>query len=259
MQPNHLRNQILSIAGTALLLALLHVANTSGSDYTIRILNNIAIFIILAVSYNLINGITGQFSLAPNAFVAIGSYTSALLTLTPMEKEISFIIEPCIWPLSVITTPLHRLACRGGCRGGPARIPDGIPRLPDPRRLPGHRHPGVRRSGPRHRQQHPEHHQRAPRAQGNRRLHEHLVGLGFRHHHGFSHRQDDPQQLRHGHEGRQVRPGSSRGGRHQHLLAQDARLHDERLLPGGGRGASGPPDHHDLAGALHVLPDLQPA
>ena len=88
-----------------MVLALLHVANTSGSDYTIRILNNIAIFIILAVSYNLINGITGQFSLAPNAFVAIGSYTSALLILTPMEKEISFIIEPCIWPLSVITTP----------------------------------------------------------------------------------------------------------------------------------------------------------
>ncbi|MRR36858.1 branched-chain amino acid ABC transporter permease, partial [bacterium] len=105
MQPNHLRNQLLSIAGTVVLLALLYVANTQGSDYTIRILNNIAIFIILAVSYNLINGVTGQFSLAPNAFVAIGSYTSALLTLTPMEKEISFIIEPCIWPLSVITLP----------------------------------------------------------------------------------------------------------------------------------------------------------
>ena len=105
MDPHHRRNQILSIAGTVVLLALLHVANTQGSDYTIRILNNIAIFIILAVSYNLINGITGQFSLAPNAFVAIGSYTSALLTLTPMEKEISFIIEPCIWPLSVITLP----------------------------------------------------------------------------------------------------------------------------------------------------------
>ncbi len=105
MQPNHFRNQLLSIAGTVVLLALLYVANTQGSDYTIRILNNIAIFIILAVSYNLINGVTGQFSLAPNAFVAIGAYTSALLTLTPMEKEISFIIEPCIWPLSVITLP----------------------------------------------------------------------------------------------------------------------------------------------------------
>jgi len=105
MQPNHFRNKLLSIGGTALLLVLLYLANAHGDNYEIRILNNCAIFIILAVSYNLINGVTGQFSLEPNAFVAIGAYTSALLTLTPLEKEISFIIEPCVWPLSVITTP----------------------------------------------------------------------------------------------------------------------------------------------------------
>ena len=105
MDLNHRRNQLLSIGGTALLLVLLYLANTHGDNYEIRIINNCAIFIILAVSYNLINGVTGQFSLEPNAFVAIGAYTSALLTLTPLEKEISFIIEPCIWPISVITTP----------------------------------------------------------------------------------------------------------------------------------------------------------
>jgi branched-chain amino acid transport system permease protein len=105
MDLNHRRNQLLSIGGTALLLVLLYLANAHGDNYEIRILNNCAIFIILAVSYNLINGVTGQFSLEPNAFVAIGAYTSALLTLTPLEKEISFIIEPCVWPLSVITTP----------------------------------------------------------------------------------------------------------------------------------------------------------
>jgi len=105
MDLNHRRNQLLSIGGTALLLVLLYLANAHGDNYEIRILNNCAIFIILAVSYNLINGVTGQFSLEPNAFVAIGAYTSALLTLTPIEKEISFIIEPCIWPISVITTP----------------------------------------------------------------------------------------------------------------------------------------------------------
>ncbi len=68
-------------------------------DYSIRILNNIAIFAMLAVSYNLINGVTGQFSLGPNAFLAIGAYTSALLTLSPEEKLQTFIIEPMIWPL----------------------------------------------------------------------------------------------------------------------------------------------------------------
>ncbi len=105
MDRHHRRNQILSILGTLLFLALVYVTDSYGTEYQIRILNNIAIFVILAVSYNLINGVTGQFSLAPNAFVAIGAYTAALLTLTPMEKEVSFIIEPCIWPLSVITAP----------------------------------------------------------------------------------------------------------------------------------------------------------
>jgi branched-chain amino acid transport system permease protein len=105
METNHRRNQILTLAACLTFLAFLYVADEHGTDYQVRILNNCAIFIILAVSYNLINGVTGQFSLEPNAFVAIGAYTSALLTLTPMEKEISFIIEPIIWPLSVIHVP----------------------------------------------------------------------------------------------------------------------------------------------------------
>jgi branched-chain amino acid transport system permease protein len=105
MDPYHRRNQILSILGTLLVLGLVAFASGYASDYQIRILNNIAIFIILAVSYNLVNGVTGQFSLAPNAFIAVGAYASALLTLTPMEKELTFIIEPCIWPLSMLTLP----------------------------------------------------------------------------------------------------------------------------------------------------------
>lgn len=102
MEGGRLRNQLLTLAAVGILFALLYLASQHLSDYQVRILNNGAIFITLAVSYNLINGITGQFSLEPNAFVAIGAYTSALLTLGPAEKELSFIIEPIIWPLSVI-------------------------------------------------------------------------------------------------------------------------------------------------------------
>jgi branched-chain amino acid transport system permease protein len=43
--------------------------------------------------------------LEPNAFVAIGAYTSALLTMSPAEKQASFIIEPLIWPLNMISVP----------------------------------------------------------------------------------------------------------------------------------------------------------
>ncbi len=96
----------------ALFLAFLWYAEHSFSEYSLRILNNIAIFIVLAVSYNLINGIAGQFSLGPNAFLAVGAYTSAILTLSPEEKLRSFILEPMAWPLSEISTsfPLSLLA-----------------------------------------------------------------------------------------------------------------------------------------------------
>jgi len=99
------RNRLLTYVSLALLAIFLYIADAFGTEYEIRILINCAIFIALAVSYNLINGVTGQFSLAPNAFAAVGAYTSALLTMSPLEKQLSFIIEPVIWPLSVIHTP----------------------------------------------------------------------------------------------------------------------------------------------------------
>ncbi len=99
------RDRLLSLAGVAGLFAFLFWAQGNVSEYQARLLNNCAIFVTLAVSYNLINGICGQFSLEPNAFVAIGAYTSALLTMSPAEKQLTFIIEPLIWPLNVISIP----------------------------------------------------------------------------------------------------------------------------------------------------------
>ena len=102
---NKTRDQLLTGLSIIGLFLFLYWAKGNVSEYQIRLLNNTAIFITLAVSYNLINGICGQFSLEPNAFVAIGAYTSALLTMSPAEKQVSFIIEPIIWPLSVISIP----------------------------------------------------------------------------------------------------------------------------------------------------------
>ena len=102
---NKPRDRILTGLSIIGLFAFLYWAKGNASEYQIRLLNNCAIFITLAVSYNLINGICGQFSLEPNAFVAIGAYTSSLLTMSPAEKQVSFIIEPLVWPLSVISVP----------------------------------------------------------------------------------------------------------------------------------------------------------
>lgn len=99
------RNTLCNIALLAVLGITLYLFQEHGTEYQIRILNNMAIFITLAVSYNLVNGICGILHLGPNAFITIGAYTSALLTMTPAEKQMSFIIEPLIWPLSVIQVP----------------------------------------------------------------------------------------------------------------------------------------------------------
>ena len=99
------RDVLLSLAGLTLLFTVLLLFHSFGSDYHIRILNNMAIFIILAVSYNLVNGFCGVLNLGPNAFIAIGAYTSALLTMSPAEKQMNFIIEGLIFPLNVLHAP----------------------------------------------------------------------------------------------------------------------------------------------------------
>ena len=95
----------LNVVSLVLLFGILFLFSRYGSGYQVRILNNIAIFITLAVSYNLINGVCGLLHLGPNGFIAIGAYTSALLSMTPAEKEINFIIEHVIWPINVIHVP----------------------------------------------------------------------------------------------------------------------------------------------------------
>ncbi|WP_258238495.1 branched-chain amino acid ABC transporter permease [Arcobacter sp. CECT 8986] len=71
-------------------------------EYTVRIINNVAIFIILAVSYNLINGVTGQFSLEPNGFVAVGAYVTAILTVDADGMLYQYDIEdPYPWILAL--------------------------------------------------------------------------------------------------------------------------------------------------------------
>jgi len=77
---------------TVLFLGFLYFSPQMFNDYTITVLGNVYIFIILAISYNLINGITGQFSLEPNGFVAIGAYVTALLMLSPEVKADMYMI-----------------------------------------------------------------------------------------------------------------------------------------------------------------------
>ena len=77
----------------AIVMVSLFFANKYLDNYYLMILSNLGITIILAVSYNLINGVTGQFSLEPNGFVAIGAYITALLLLNSDAKIDQFMLD----------------------------------------------------------------------------------------------------------------------------------------------------------------------
>jgi branched-chain amino acid transport system permease protein len=104
----------LNAAALALLALFLWAAARFANEYQVRLLNNMAIFITLAVSYNLINGVCGQLHLGPNAFITLGAYTAALLTLTPQEKGLIFIIAPLIPPLDQVSLSFPLALLSGG-------------------------------------------------------------------------------------------------------------------------------------------------
>ena len=66
------------------------------SPYVLQILTLAGINVILAVSLNLINGFTGQFSIGHAGFMAIGAYTSAFLSVNfgeRLERVMGFLPE----------------------------------------------------------------------------------------------------------------------------------------------------------------------
>jgi len=59
-------------------------------DYTI-ILIAVGVNVVLAVSLNVVNGFTGQFSLGHAGFMAVGAYTAAKITLTLSHVKLAFL------------------------------------------------------------------------------------------------------------------------------------------------------------------------
>ena len=70
------------------------IAGARISPYVLQVLTLAGINIILAVSLNLINGFTGQFSIGHAGFMAIGAYTSAFVSVnfgSRMERSLSLL------------------------------------------------------------------------------------------------------------------------------------------------------------------------
>lgn len=68
--------------------------NILGDDYVRRILNLGAIYAIVSVSMNLVNGFTGLFSLGQAGFMAIGAFTVAVFTVPIELREAIFYVVP---------------------------------------------------------------------------------------------------------------------------------------------------------------------
>ncbi|MDO5562933.1 MAG: branched-chain amino acid ABC transporter permease [Synergistaceae bacterium] len=104
----------LNIFCLALLAAFLWWAQDNLNGYKVQVLNLVAVNAILAISLNLIYGFTGMFSLGHAGFMAIGAYVSAILILPAAQKEMMYILEPIIWPFSVMHAPFFVSVLAGG-------------------------------------------------------------------------------------------------------------------------------------------------
>ncbi|MDR1242030.1 MAG: branched-chain amino acid ABC transporter permease, partial [Deltaproteobacteria bacterium] len=108
------RNNCCTLLAVLLLPFGLWYAENNFNSYTLQILNLIAINIILALSLNLIYGFTGMFSLGHAGFMAVGAYVCSLLVLSPPQKELMWILEPIIWPFSVMELPFFAAVFAAG-------------------------------------------------------------------------------------------------------------------------------------------------
>jgi len=104
----------LSIGAIIFFIAVLAVLNMVLDSYQMRIFNLCGIYVILALSLNLINGFVGLFSLGHAGFMAVGAYTCALLTMSKDMKEMNFFLEPIVPWLSNVELPFWSGLIIGG-------------------------------------------------------------------------------------------------------------------------------------------------
>ena len=78
--PTTLRAAMPLALGIGLALLMHFVVGPSVGSFTSKLLLSIGINVILAVSLNIVNGFTGQFSLGHAGFMAIGGYTAGMIT-----------------------------------------------------------------------------------------------------------------------------------------------------------------------------------
>jgi branched-chain amino acid transport system permease protein len=93
MKKNTQKN-IMTLIALILFIGFLTIADKIFDSYQMRIINLAGIYVTLGLGLNLINGFTGLFSLGHAGFMAVGAYTSAILTMSPELKQMNFFLKP---------------------------------------------------------------------------------------------------------------------------------------------------------------------
>ena len=112
------RDSILTLAAAVVGLVLLFIFDGMFDPFTMQIFKLCAINIILALSLNLINGFTGLFSLGHAGFMAVGAYTCAILTMSPEQKEVNYVLVPIVPWLANVQLPFVPALLIGGLFAG---------------------------------------------------------------------------------------------------------------------------------------------
>ncbi|MEY5012086.1 MAG: hypothetical protein RLZZ253_3225, partial [Verrucomicrobiota bacterium] len=107
-----------------LVLALLVAAAVSAGSgvmnrYYLGVASEVGINVILAVSLNLINGYTGQFSLGHGGFMAVGAYVAAKMTLV-FGEQVGAAFQPLLFAGALVA---------GGGAAALAGLAVGVPSL----------------------------------------------------------------------------------------------------------------------------------
>lgn len=111
---NFLKKHWKTILFMAVVLIGIAIADKSVDSYVRRVLNICAIYTIVALSMNLVNGFTGQFSLGQAGFMAIGAYSVAIFTVPVAMRTTIFYMEPMAPFLANIELPFVAALLLGG-------------------------------------------------------------------------------------------------------------------------------------------------
>lgn len=108
------QDKILTLILFAAVIILLVSAHLFFDSYVKRVLNLCAIYAILALSMNLINGFTGLFSLGHAGFMAIGAYAVGIFTLPVEIRSSVYYLAPMHPAIANIELPFIVTLLLGG-------------------------------------------------------------------------------------------------------------------------------------------------